>query len=71
LKSASRKIQVLVTTHSPELLNFLACEDLMIVEKENGKTHCREVKDVAGVKEALKTLGLGELWYSGHLGGVP
>jgi len=70
-KSASRKIQVLVTTHSPDLLNFLAPEELMIVEKENGKTRCREARDVAGVKEALKTLGLGELWYSGHLGGVP
>lgn len=70
-RSASRKIQVLVTTHSPELLNFLTPEDLMIVEKKDGKTQCREVKDVAGVREALKTLGLGELWYSGHLGGVP
>jgi len=71
LTSASRKIQVLVTTHSPDLLNFLAPEDLIIVEKEGGKTRCREAKDIAGVKEALKTLGLGELWYSGHLGGVP
>jgi len=71
LKSASRKIQVLVTTHSPDLLNYLDPEDLMIVEKKDGKTQCREAKDVAGVKEALKTLGLGELWYSGHLGGVP
>lgn len=70
-KSASRKSQILVTTHSPDLLNFLALEDLIIVEKVDGKTQCREAKDVAGVKEALKTLGLGELWYSGHLGGVP
>ncbi|MGA9347881.1 MAG: AAA family ATPase [Anaerolineae bacterium] len=70
-KSASRKTQILVTTHSPDLLNFLDPEDLMIVEKKDGKTQCREAKDVAGVKEALKTLGLGELWYSGHLGGVP
>jgi len=61
----------LVTTHSPDLLNFLASENLIIVEKEGGKTQCREAKDIAGVKEALKTLGLGELWYSGHLGGVP
>jgi predicted ATPase len=71
LTSASRKTQILVTTHSPDLLNFLAPEDLLIVEKEDGKTQCREAKDVAGVREALKTLGLGELWYSGHLGGVP
>jgi len=71
-KSASRKIQILVTTHSPDFLNSLkAPESLVIVEKEDGKTHCREAKDVAGVKEALKTLGLGELWYSGHLGGIP
>ncbi|HID88076.1 MAG TPA: hypothetical protein EYP55_12015 [Anaerolineae bacterium] len=70
-KSASRKIQILVTTHSPDLLNFLAPEDLVIVEKVNGKTQCREAKDVAGAKEALKTLGLGELWTAGHLGGVP
>ena len=60
-----------MTTHSPDLLNFLAPEDLVIVEKVDGKTQCREVKDMTGVKEALKTLGLGELWYSGHLGGVP
>ncbi len=70
-KSASREIQILVTTHSPNLLNFLALENLMIVEKVDGKTQCREAKDVAGVEEALRTLGLGELWYSGHLGGVP
>jgi predicted ATPase len=72
LKSASQKIQILVTTHSPDFLNSLkAPEPLVIVEKEDGKTHCREAKDMAGVTEALKTLGLGELWYSGHLGGVP
>lgn len=70
-KSASWKIQILVTTHSPDLLNFLSPEDLLIVEKKDGKTQCREANGVAGVKEALKTLGLGELWYSGHLGGVP
>lgn len=64
-------IQVLVTTHSPDLLNFLAPENLSVVEKKEGKTRCREAKDTAGVKEALKTLGLGELWHSGHLGGVP
>lgn len=72
LKSASRRSQILVTTHSPDFLNFLKDpEGLMIVEKVDGKTQCREAKDTAGVKEALKTLGLGELWYSGHLGGVP
>jgi predicted ATPase len=71
-KSASKKTQILMTTHSPYLLDFLRSpENLVIVEKVEGKTHCKTVQDQEGVKEALKTLGLGELWYSGHIGGTP
>jgi len=71
LKNASEKTQVLVTTHSPYFVDRVDPEDLFIVEKEKGKTQARPVEDPKGVKEALKTLGLGEMWYSGSLGGVP
>lgn len=72
LKAASKKTQILMTTHSPYLLNFLRSpENLIVVEKAEGKTRCKPVKDEEGVKEALKTLGLGELWYSGSIGGTP
>ena len=70
LKNAASEIQVLVTTHSPYLVDLLQPEDLFIVEKQEGKTQVKKVADRKGVKEALKTLGLGELWYSGSLGGV-
>ncbi len=71
LKNASEKTQVLVTTHSPYLVNLLQPEDLFIVEKQDGKTQVKKAKDKKGIKEASKTLGLGEMWYSGSLGGVP
>lgn len=71
LEGASKRTQILVTTHSPYLLDFFEPEDLVIVEKKEGKTQTKRVADQAGVKEALKTLGLGELWYSGSLGGTP
>ena len=72
LKSASKRTQILMTTHSPYLLDFLGSpENLIVVEKVGGKTQCKPVQDQEGVKEALKTLGLGELWYSGHIGGTP
>jgi len=71
LEAASNRTQILVTTHSPYLLDFFEAEDLVIVEKKEGKTQTKRVADQAGVKEALKTLGLGELWYSGSLGGTP
>jgi predicted ATPase len=63
--------QVLVTTHSPYLIDRLEPEDLMIVEKKEGKTEVKGVDDIKEIKEALKTLTLGEMWYSGDLGGVP
>lgn len=72
LKASSKRTQVLITTHSPYLLNFLRSpESLIVVEKVDGKTVCKAVKDQEGVKEALEVLGLGELWYSGNIGGVP
>lgn len=71
LKNASHKTQVLVTTHSPYLVDLLQPEDLFIVEKQDGKTQVKKAEDKKGIKEALKTLGLGEMWYSGSLGGVP
>lgn len=70
LKSASERTQILVSTHSPLLLNYLSYEDLILVEKREGKTVCKPIEDKEGVKEALKTLGLGELWQSGAIGGI-
>jgi predicted ATPase len=71
LKSTSGKTQVLANTHSPYLVDFLEPSDLFIVEKVNGETQIKRAEDKKGIKEALKTLGLGEMWYSGGLGGVP
>jgi predicted ATPase len=71
LKGASEKTQVLINTHSPYLVDFLDPGDLFIVEKVNGETQVKRAEDKKGIKEALKTLGLGEMWYSGGLGGIP
>lgn len=71
LKTASVRTQLLITTHSPYLLNSFDVEDLVIVEKVEGKTGLKRAENVKGVKEALRKLGLGEMWYAGSLGGVP
>jgi len=70
LKNASERSQILATTHSPYLVNHLQPEDLFIVEKQQGETHIKKAGDKKKIKEILSTLGLGELWYSGSLGGV-
>ncbi len=71
LRNGSDRSQIIITTHSPYLLDFLDLDGLVIVEKKRGETEVKEASEEVGIKEALKTLGLGELWYSGSLGGVP
>ncbi len=71
LKAASRRSQVIITTHSPYLLKHFAPEDVLIVWKEKGQTRVKPVRTFKGLREALKTLDLGEIYYAGHLGGVP
>ncbi|MFQ5664203.1 MAG: AAA family ATPase [Terriglobia bacterium] len=64
--------QVLITTHSPYLVDRVELEDLVVVEKREGATQCRRPSSKAHLKELLtrEEAGLGELWYSGALGGV-
>jgi predicted ATPase len=71
LEKASARSQILLTTHSPYLLNFLEPEDVIIVEKHEGATKASRPEHQGAIKEALKTLGLGEIWYAGSLGGTP
>lgn len=63
--------QILISSHSPYLLNLFKPENIIIVEKKRGATQIKYAKNKKGIKDALITLGLGELWYSGNLGGIP
>ncbi len=71
LRTASQTAQIIITTHSPFLLDYLPPESIAIVEKTNGETSIRWAEDKRGVKQAIKLLGAGEAWRAGHLGGVP
>lgn len=70
-KNASEKNQVLISTHSPYFLNYFSPQNLIVVEKKGGKSQFKFVNRKKGLKETLRVLGLGELWYSGELGGTP
>jgi predicted ATPase len=63
--------QIVVTTHSPYLVDRINIEDLIVLEKSDGATKYTKPSSKAHLKELLvrKELGLGELWYSGALEG--
>jgi predicted ATPase len=71
MRRASKDCQVLISTHSPYLLNLLQPNEVVVVEKSSGATSARAAEDAFGVAEAAKQLGLGELWVSGGLGESP
>ena len=70
LRSASKRTQLVVTTHSDVLVDALTDEpeSVVICEKHDGQTEMRRLErnDLA---KWLENYRLGELWTSGELGG--
>ena len=71
LEVASRDTQVIVTTQSPYLLEWLPYESFVVVDKKEGETRLTSLRDKDGIRETVKALGAGDAWYSGYLGGEP
>jgi predicted ATPase len=70
----SRKsVQVVATTHSPFMLDLYRDhpEHVVISEKRDSEASFIRLTERADMKELLGDVGLGDLWYSGILGGVP
>ena len=63
--------QIVVTTHSPYLVDKLSLDDLIVAERSKGASKFTRPGSKQHLRELLarEELGLGELWYSGALGG--
>jgi predicted ATPase len=66
-------VQVVLTTHSPTLLDEFrdSPESVLIFDRDERGTHITRLSDRPEWAKELKGAPLGELWYSGVLGGVP
>ena len=64
--------QIFTTTHSPYLVDHLNLDELIVTEKIKGQTQYSRPRDRAELKEMLsrEPQGLGDLWFTGALGGV-
>jgi len=65
--------QVIATTHSPYLLDLFRDhpEEVVITEKHGRAARFTHLSDRADLSALLEEGSLGDLWYSGILGGVP
>lgn len=71
LKDAAVRTQLVVATHSPQLVSDMAVDQVAIVESEKGATTINRLSDRPGLDQWLKDFSLGELWTMGELGGRP
>lgn len=70
----SRKpVQVIATTHSPYLLDLFKerPEEVVLCEKLDGNVRFTRLSEKPNLTDIIDGASLGEVWYSGALGGVP
>ena len=70
LRSASKRMQVVVSTQSVPLLNEFSLPDLIIVERENDETVFQRLNE-QDFSTWLEDYSIGELWEKNILGGRP
>jgi predicted ATPase len=68
-----KPVQVIATTHSPYMLDLYKehPEEVVIAHKDEQGIHFERLSDKPDFDEFLQDAPLGEVWYSGILGGVP
>jgi predicted ATPase len=73
LRLTKSGMQVVLTTHSPTLLDEFrdSPESVLIFDRDDQGTHITRLSERPDWVKELKGASLGELWYSGVLGGVP
>lgn len=66
-------VQVIATTHSPYLLDLFRDnpEEIILAHKQGNAASFGRLADRPDILEMMKETNLGDLWFSGVLGGVP
>jgi predicted ATPase len=69
-RAAAANAQLLITSHSPFLLNAMHAEEVRVLYRdENGFTQVVKASDIQGIPEMLGAgASLGHLWMEGHFG---
>ena len=70
-RAAAERSQLLITSHSPFLLDAMRAEEVRVLYRdEDGFTQAVRASDIAGIPDLLEHEGqsLGHLWMEGHFG---
>jgi len=72
MRDASARTQLLVATHSSDLIRWLRPDEVVVIDKHDGKSKFTGADDPSlNLEEWLKEYTLADLWLMGNLGGRP
>ncbi|GAB3707894.1 AAA family ATPase [Nocardiopsis oceani] len=72
IREASERTQFLIATHSPALADRLRTDELFVCERDHdgaSRIPAIDREQLEAIVERSEDLPLGELWFSGVLGG--
>jgi len=69
MREVSEKTQLIVTTHSTELVKWLQPSEVLMVDKIDTVTHIVQAQNISMVDKFLEEFALDELWLGGYLKG--
>ena len=71
--SKRQAVQIVTTTHSPYFIDLFRDhpEEVVISQKHGRAAKFERLSDRKDLKELLREGSLGDMWFSGILGGVP
>ncbi len=70
MRFASHKTQIVAATQSPTLLDHFEPEDVLVAERDSGKTRLNRL-EAEPLRDWLEEYSLGQLWEKNHFGGRP
>lgn len=68
-KSLTGKFQVIITTHSSDMIAHLQPEDLILLDKKENGTRVKRVTKSKDVSKYLEQFSLDQIWLNNDLGG--
>ena len=56
--------QIILTTHSPLLLNHFGAEEVVLVTRDQSGVRAQRMSEARGLDDLATEMSLGELWYN-------
>jgi len=69
MRDISNETQIIVTTHSSELVKWLQPDEVLMVDKIDGITRIARAQDISMINKFIEEFSLDELWLKGYLEG--